>query len=145
MSNTSSFLFPTNLSEDTKRSLTYLLEQTTISVNSLLQQFANESDFTNKMQSAFGGNIDRSQLRASWQAGTFTLPRIQVVSASDINGANGAFAGQTNRIYLAQEFLLANQQNIDAIAAVLLEEYGHYIDSELNSVDSPGDEGEIFS
>ncbi|MDJ0650505.1 MAG: right-handed parallel beta-helix repeat-containing protein [Xenococcaceae cyanobacterium MO_188.B19] len=145
MNNQNIFLFPTNLSENTELSLTNLLEEATILVKDLLQQFANENDYTDKIKLAFGENTDGSELKASWQAGTFTFPSIQVVSASEINAANGAYARETNEIYLAQEFLLAHQQDIDVVAAVLLEEYGHYVDSEINSVDSPGDEGAIFS
>ncbi|MEL0589047.1 MAG: VWD domain-containing protein [Planktothrix rubescens PR222] len=35
--------------------------------------------------------------------------------------------------------------NVGAIASVLLEEYGHYIDAQINAIDSPGDEGELFA
>ncbi|GAB4535140.1 MAG: hypothetical protein Tsb0014_21870 [Pleurocapsa sp.] len=145
MNNQNIFLFPTDLSENTELSLTYLLEQSTILVKDVLQEFANESDFTDKMQLAFGDNTDGSQFKSSWQVGEFVFPQIEVVATSGINGANGAYAQRTNKIYLAQEFLLANQQDIDLVAAVLLEEYGHYVDSEINPVDSPGDEGAIFS
>ncbi|MDJ0647421.1 MAG: Calx-beta domain-containing protein [Xenococcaceae cyanobacterium MO_188.B19] len=145
MNNQNNFLFPTDLSENTELSLTYLLEKATILVKDVLQQFVNEPDFTDKMQLAFGENTDGSQLRASWQAGEFIFPQIEIVNATDLNGANGAFARDTNKIYLAQEFLLANQSDIDVVAAVLLEEYGHSVDSEINSVDAPGDEGAIFA
>ena len=145
MNNQSNLVFSTALDNDTELSLTYLLEEATILVKDLLQQFANEPDFPDRMQLAFGENTDGSQLRSSWQAGEFVFPQIEVVAASDINGANGAFASQTNKIYLAQQFLLANQSKIDVVAAVLLEEYGHFIDSEINPVDSPGDEGAIFT
>jgi hypothetical protein len=35
--------------------------------------------------------------------------------------------------------------NPEAIAAVLLEEIGHFVDSKINFSDAPGDEGAIFS
>lgn len=50
-----------------------------------------------------------------------------------------------DKIYLAKEFLLANESDTEAIAKVIIEEYGHYIDSQINSSDTPGDEGAIFA
>jgi hypothetical protein len=74
------------------------------------------------------------------------FPPIEIVSASEINGANGAFSGQTNRIYLSREYLLGNATNIAAIVRVLLEETGHWVDQFLNEEeDSAGDEGAIFA
>ncbi|MEB3884561.1 hypothetical protein LKE08_14090, partial [Lyngbya sp. CCY1209] len=55
------------------------------------------------------------------------------------------FAAATNTIYLSQELVDENSGNVNAIASVLLEEYGHYIDAEMNAIDSPGDEGDIFA
>ncbi|MGD1922475.1 MAG: hypothetical protein ACFCAD_28435, partial [Pleurocapsa sp.] len=109
-----------------------------------LQNFSSNSDFNNAIALAFG-SADTKALQTNWQTGNFALPAIEIVSASTINGANGAFSKDTDTIYLAAEFLAANQSNLNAVNAVILEEYGHYLDSKLNSVDSPGDEGAIFS
>ncbi|MBD2200485.1 putative Ig domain-containing protein [Calothrix parietina] len=73
------------------------------------------------------------------------FPEIEIRHATDINGANGAFAAATNRIYLSQEFIAKHQGNVGAIAAVLLEEIGHFVDARINTFDTPGDEGEIFA
>lgn len=73
------------------------------------------------------------------------LPKLEIWSAAEINGANGAFARATNTIYLSREFLSQNPTNPNAVSNVLLEEIGHYIDSRLNTSDAVGDEGEIFS
>ncbi|MEM7760212.1 MAG: hypothetical protein AAF298_19105 [Cyanobacteria bacterium P01_A01_bin.40] len=110
-----------------------------------LQNFANLPGFDEQMMLAFGDDIDVHWLKQEWRSQNLSFPEIEIVSSQQINGANGAFSSQTNKIYLAQEFLLANQSDIEAVAAVLLEEYGHYIDSQINSVDTPGDEGAIFS
>ncbi len=63
--------------------------------------------------------------------------------------ANGAFAAANNTIYLAEEFIAQNSAKPEAIAAVLLEELGHFIDAQFNerfhTPDAPGDEGAIFS
>ena len=94
---------------------------------------------------AFGDEIDVDSFKTSWQTGNVTFPAIEIVSASTIDGANGAFSYQTGKIYLAEEFLLANQSDLGAIASVIVEEYGHYVDSQINSTDAPGDEGAIFA
>ncbi|TAG18659.1 MAG: hypothetical protein EAZ39_11065, partial [Oscillatoriales cyanobacterium] len=64
---------------------------------------------------------------------------------AEINGALGAFAAATGKIYLSREFLAKNAGNVTAVAGVLLEEFGHFVDSQINTVDAIGDEGEIFS
>ncbi len=51
----------------------------------------------------------------------------------------------TGKIYLSGEFLAKNVGNVTAVAGVLLEEFGHFVDSQINSVDAIGDEGEIFA
>lgn len=63
--------------------------------------------------------------------------------------AKGAFAAANHTIYLAEEFVANNHAQPEAIAAVLLEELGHFIDAQFNETfgtpDSRGDEGAIFS
>ncbi|WP_392534836.1 hypothetical protein [Nostoc sp. C117] len=98
------------------------------------------------MKVAFGENADAIELHTAWTAGDFsTLPKIEVRSRSDINGANGAYAAAINTTYISQEVLKQNAGNVEAIASVVLEEIGHAIDSQLNISDTPGDEGEIFA
>jgi hypothetical protein len=70
-------------------------------------------------------------------------PEVEIVPSSEINGANGAFAGATGKVYLAQEFVESN--GLETISIVLLEELGHFLDWRLNAVDSAGDEGAIFA
>jgi Ca2+-binding RTX toxin-like protein len=111
-----------------------------------LQNLASSPDFSAKMKVAFGEEIDVTELQAAWAAGDFSrLPAIEVRSRSDINGANGAYAAAIDTIFISQEFLNRNASNVDAIASVVLEEIGHAIDAWLNSDDSIGDEGAIFS
>jgi murein DD-endopeptidase MepM/ murein hydrolase activator NlpD len=73
------------------------------------------------------------------------LPSVEIISSDYLSGANGAFAFANDTIYLSKEFLDTNIENPQAIANVLLEEFGHYLDSKINTEDTPGDEGEIFS
>ncbi|MDJ0593276.1 MAG: hypothetical protein QNJ72_25365 [Pleurocapsa sp. MO_226.B13] len=70
-------------------------------------------------------------MKTSWINGEYVFPEIEIVERAEINDANGAFAQETGKIYLAQEFLLTNQNNPDTISNVLLEEYGHFIDSQF--------------
>ena len=141
MNNQYNFLFPNFLNY----SLYKVLKEAIISANFLLYKFASKPSFTTKLQIAFGQNIDLSQLENFWQARETIFPEIEIVNRTAINHGNGAFAQETNKIYLAQEFLWANKHNLDAITHVILEEYGHFIDSKLNTNDAPGDEGAIFA
>lgn len=71
-----------------------------------------------------------------------TTLKFQIVSDS-ILSANGAFGNNT--IYLSEQFLTQNITRPDAIAGVILEEIGHFLDSQLNTIDTRGDEGELFA
>ena len=69
-------------------------------------------------------------------------PHIKLVSGQVFNGA---YAWENNTIYLSQEFVADNLGNISFIQGVLLEEFGHYLDAQINVEDAAGDEGEIFA
>ncbi|QFS51330.1 beta strand repeat-containing protein [Nostoc sphaeroides] len=122
------------------------LEQALLVAQGNLQSFASEPDFGQKMAIAFGEEANVDSLRKAWSANDFSdFPEIEIRHAADINGANGAFASATNKIYLSQEFIINHQGDVGAIVRVLLEEFGHFVDSRINLTDTPGDEGEIFS
>ena len=114
-----------------------------------LKNFAADPDFTAKMNETFGDSWDTEKAKAltqEWISGDFSgIPQVKVISESEINGANGAFAAATDTIYLSKEFLDRNAGNPTAVVDVLLEEIGHSVDSHLNITDSPGDEGAIFA
>ncbi|MBT9316459.1 choice-of-anchor L domain-containing protein [Leptothoe spongobia] len=111
-----------------------------------LREFASQENFEAKIQLAFGEDIDTSVLRADWLNGDFQdLPKIEIRSAAELQGALGAYARATDTIYLSREYLINNQNNLDKVVAVLLEEIGHGVDARLNDIDAPGDEGNIFS
>ena len=118
-----------------------LVRESIASLTDRLQQFAQRSDFTEQMTIAFGGSP--SGLQQAWSDGLVTVPNIEIRNQSELNGALGAFAASENKIYLAWEFV----QNSDrsALESVVLEEYGHYLDSLINPIDSAGDEGAIFA
>ncbi len=128
---------------------TELLKQAISLAEDWLQNFAQDSNFSNVLKESFGDRFSQEQaeaLRQAWTAGDFTqLPTIQIKSGNVLQSANGAYAAQTNQIYLSQRYLEANASNPEAIATVLLEEIGHFVDSKINRVDTPGDEGEVFA
>jgi von Willebrand factor type D domain/Bacterial Ig domain/RTX calcium-binding nonapeptide repeat (4 copies)/FG-GAP repeat/Calx-beta domain len=104
-----------------------------------LSNFVLSPNFKTQMQIALG-NLK------NWATTDLTnFPKIEVRPGAEINQAKGAFAAATNTIYLSQELVDQNRGNVDDIASVLLEEYGHYLDSQVNPIDSPGDEGAIFA
>lgn len=112
-----------------------------------LKKFVTDPAFSEKMTIAFGEGLDWESATSLIQilSNSQSLPPIEIFSAKDINGYNGAFDVITNTVYISEDFLLQNANNPDAIASVLLEEIGHSIDSRVNAIDSVGDEGEIFS
>jgi hypothetical protein len=114
-----------------------------------LSDLKNNSELAEKLELAFGNNYNPQvvdQLITDFAQENLTnLPSVEVVSNQIINGANAAYDTLNTRIYLSQEFILANQNNLDPITGVLLEEFGHFIDSRINESDALGDEGEIFA
>ncbi len=96
---------------------------------------------------AFGNKWNRKlglQLIQAWLSGQ-QLPEIEVVSADLINGGSGAFDRTNNKIYISQQLLELQSQQPNLVSAVILEELGHYLDHQVNQLDSAGDEGAIFS
>jgi hypothetical protein len=126
-------------------SLNTLIATSLQQVYSTLNKFANGDDFIAKVQSIFGTNFDASKLeeiRQQWINSNFTsLPPIEIRSGSELQGANAAYAGSNNTIYVSQEFLTKYTDNLQAITSVLLEEIGHSVDWHINTSDTPGDEG----
>ncbi len=125
------------------------LSQAQLNAQGLLTEFAVSEAFPIGIKIAFGDNFNQSileQFYQQWFEANFdNFPEVEIRSASEINGANGAFSSDTKKIYLAEEFINRNAHNLEAISQVLLEEIGHYIDAEINLTDADGDEGAIFS
>ncbi len=70
------------------------------------------------------------------------LPQIEVRSDAELKGTLGAFSTQTQKIYLSESLL---KGDLVRLRSVLIEEIGHFVDAQVNSSDSPGDEGAIFA
>ena len=123
---------------------------TSFSVSSIYAQltsFANLSNFWSLFDTAFGSSYDFATaaiFKSQWQSGDFSqFPVIEVVSSDVLGNAKGAYAISTNRIYLSNAFISSASQQ--SLKAVILEEFGHFVDAQVNSVDSAGDEGAIFA
>ena len=126
-----------------------LLDRSLALATTKLQQFANQPDFIDKLRVAFGDSFDPNIARgiaSLFQAGDFSLiPDIQILSNGELAGANGAYAGALDEIFVSSDFLAQHPDDLNAVSELLLEEIGHKFDRLLNgSVDSPGDEGAIF-
>ena len=118
-----------------------------VSIHQYLNAFAGLEDFWARFEAVFGTEYDvalAESLRAQWQAGDFSqLPAIAVISGNILGKALGGYASSRNTIYLADWFVAgATAQDL---GAVVLEEIGHWLDAQVNVVDTPGDEGELFS
>jgi Ca2+-binding RTX toxin-like protein len=117
---------------------------------SQLFQLATLTNFESIFTTAFGTNIDPTkirQLRKQWLMGNFSvIPQIEVLTHGELGGASGGYAASEDKIFISSDFLAQHQGNPQAIAGLLLEEIGHKLDRVFNgNIDSPGDEGEIFS
>ncbi|OSO93382.1 hypothetical protein B7O87_05635 [Cylindrospermopsis raciborskii CENA303] len=119
-------------------------------LNSALNQlwvFSLSSDFWEVFDAAFGTEYNRKNaeiLRSQWQIGDFSqLPEIEILDSSILGSANGAYSSSENRIYLSSN--LMENGTSSKIREVLIEEIGHFVDSRINQIDTPGDEGEYFA
>lgn len=96
---------------------------------------------------AFGvssANAEVADLLTDFAAGNFSdSPQMDILTGGELGAAFGAYAAETDTIYLPIELLRSG--DVDLVADVLLEEFGHGLDARWNVVDSPGDEGAIFS
>jgi hypothetical protein len=123
-----------------------VLEQSLLLTQQRLQQFAADPGFSSRMALAFGTGANAAVLQAAWLSGDFSiLSGIEILGTNQLNGANGAYAISTDRVYVSLEFLGQFLDNPEGLVSVLLEEVGHRIDGRLNQSDSSGDEGAIFA
>ncbi|RUT03993.1 hypothetical protein DSM106972_049070 [Dulcicalothrix desertica PCC 7102] len=127
----------------------FALNEATLILQNYLSESIKDGSLLETVNLSFGNQIDASKLEnllGQWATGNFKeLPTIEIRPAAEMNGANGAFAKATNNIYLSWEYITQNTSYPQAITNVLLEEIGHFVDAQINALDSPGDEGAIFS
>ena len=85
-----------------------------------------------------------TELNSRLAAGDWSdIPKIELLSGSAMGGAIGAWAESTQTIYLNSDWL--STASSSQVEAVLTEEFGHYLDSTFKTIDTQGDEGELFS
>ncbi|MEB3886372.1 hypothetical protein LKE08_23340, partial [Lyngbya sp. CCY1209] len=132
---------------------TRTIEAALTRVKQNFSEFTTSPNFEADLKTIFGEytDVNLSQTIIDALHDDAEVPEIVVVSADLMNGANGGFDSLTGTVYLSDT--LMNVENTDVMDAampspnlvdVLTEELGHYIDSELNEIDSPGDEGELL-
>jgi hypothetical protein len=111
-----------------------------------LSTFVGLDDFWSRFDTAFGTNYDRAMaltFKSQWLAGDFSqFPTIEVVSDQVLGTANGAY-GSNNTIYVSEQFLSTASES--SLVALLLEEYGHFVDAQVNGQSTFENQGVIFA
>jgi RTX calcium-binding nonapeptide repeat (4 copies) len=126
-----------------------LYSQAIPTIQQYLASFAASDGFEVSIKSVFGSEVDRSTLlniKQQWLSGDFGLiPEVRVLGQGELGTANGAYAASLDQILISADFLGRHQDDVAAIAGLLLEEFGHKLDRVFNgAVDTVGDEGAIF-
>ena len=92
-----------------------LLERSLLRVRESLRRIAGDPMFAQRLVLAFGEGAKIDPIRKDWLEGNLAMmPTIAILSQEQMNGANGAFSGQNNRIYLSKEFISQNSTNVEA-------------------------------
>ncbi|BAQ64645.1 S-layer family protein [Geminocystis sp. NIES-3709] len=116
-------------------------------LENILANFATSINFWTDFELIFGSQFDRTtaeNIKDQWENQDFSsLPPIETVSQNVLGTAVAGYALSKNTIYISELFLNSSTQ--EQITAVLLEEIGHYVDAQINTLDTEGDEGELFS
>ncbi|MFM6209608.1 FG-GAP repeat domain-containing protein, partial [Planktothrix sp.] len=115
-----------------------------------LTGFLASPTFATDLQTVFGQSTNVPEARTLIDALFVSdeLPQITLVSAELMNGAVGGFDSLTGTVYLADSLIdpnsviTSNTEPSPHLVNVIIEELGHWLDSQLNQVDTPGDEGE---
>ncbi|SES98747.1 hypothetical protein [Stigmatella erecta] len=103
---------------------------------------SDQKQFHATMRTVFGEGynaVRAEQFRQQALAGDFRwLPPVKLVSAETLQGGHGAYDAASGTV-------LINQSLDPALAAsTFVEEAGHHLDTQLNTQDTQGDEGELF-
>ena len=98
-----------------------LIAQSLSLTKDYLTNLATSPQGKNILKVAFGNSFDLdgaiAWLEAESQNNYAHFPTIEIVNASAINHAYGAYAADTNTIYLSSEYIAQNANNDDAIKA----------------------------
>jgi len=97
------------------------------------------------MQQVFGDKYDKNlaeQYRKQALHGDFSfLPEVKFVDAATLQGGKGAYNEAEGVVYINRDIAASDP---DLAAQVFVEEAGAHLDAKLNTVDTKGDEGEMF-
>ena len=116
----------------------------------VLRNYVDSPDFLRNMQSVFGDTWQPELAAQVVQTLTRQplLSGINIVAVPNLE-AKGAFGHDpvsgTPTLYLSPAFVDEAAGQPEQIVTVLLEELGHYLDSQLNDTDTRGDEGALFA
>ncbi|MCB8760260.1 DUF7035 domain-containing protein [Planktothrix agardhii] len=130
-----------------------IIEEALTQVKDKLTEFIASPTLATDLQTVFGQSTDIPWARTLLDALPVSdeLPQITLVSADLMNGAVGGFDSLTGTVYLADSLIDPNTvitsdtQPSPHLVNVIIEELGHWLDSQLNQVDTPGDEGELLA
>ena len=112
----------------------------------MLHEIASSTTWDDAISTAFGSHADATVFQEKWKNHTFQdLPSIRVAPSQQLGGAYAAYVEEWNVIVLSIEFLRRQWNSPSTIARAILEEIGHFLDAQINSTDSKGDEGAIFA
>ncbi|MCF3586289.1 FG-GAP repeat domain-containing protein [Planktothrix agardhii] len=138
-----------NLSVEPLRAAGIIEEALTL-VEDKLTEFIASPTLATDLQTVFGQstNVQEARTLLDGLPVSDELPQITLVSAELMNGAVGGFDSLTGTVYLADSLIDPNSvitsdtEPSPHLVNVIIEELGHWLDSRLNQVDTPGDEGE---
>ncbi|MCF3570665.1 FG-GAP repeat domain-containing protein [Planktothrix agardhii] len=138
-----------NLSVEPLRAAGIIEEALTL-VEDKLTEFIASPTLATDLQTVFGQstNVQEARTLLDGLPVSDELPQITLVSADLMNGAVGGFDSLTGTVYLADSLIDPNSvitsdtEPSPHLVNVIIEELGHWLDSRLNQVDTPGDEGE---
>jgi hypothetical protein len=106
---------------------------------------ANKEEFDAFMHQVYGDKYDKNmaeQFRQQALHGDFSfLPDVKFVDAATLQGGKGAYNEAEGVVYINRDLLTTNPEQA---AQVFVEEAGAHLDAKLNTVDTQGDEGEMF-
>lgn len=131
---------------------------TAASMSTLYQAITSSSSIASSALNNLGASLDTAfgehsfsrinqwleQTQKNSNLGLLERLGVNICIVDDLTGvSSGAYSKSTNSIFLSSSFI--QQASPESLTGVLVEEIGHAIDAKINSIDAPGDEGEIFA
>ena len=108
-----------------------------------LSLWASKSSAEADLESIFGSHMDWASafnyIAAFRRVDFSLLPVIRTLPATDMPGLWGGYSRDTREIYLSADCPQ------ELLSAVIIEEIGHFLDQELCSEETPGEEGAHFA